>query len=181
MIVQVQMHKNLILMFVFLFFSVAQAQVPSEPTNLMVTPINTGGMILFTAPSSIGGSAITNYEYSINNGEWVTPNPAIAISPLIISSGLINCTSHQVKLRAVNTSGSGPASDSVALIPAVSNSVGVNWATRNNVGSSINSIIFGNGLFVAVSSIGQVITSPDGVNWTSRTSAANNNWMSVTY
>ena len=44
MIVQVQMHKNLILLFVFLFFSVAQAQVPSEPTNLVVTPINTGGI-----------------------------------------------------------------------------------------------------------------------------------------
>lgn len=66
---------------------VAQAQVPSAPTNLVITPINTGGMIQFTAPSSVGGSAISNYEYSTDGGaNWVTPSPAIIESPLIISN-----------------------------------------------------------------------------------------------
>jgi hypothetical protein len=42
-----------------------------------------------------------------------------------------------------------------------------------------------NGLFVAVSNTGtisdRVMTSPDGITWTSRTSAADNAWTSVTY
>jgi hypothetical protein len=47
------------------------------------------------------------------------------------------------------------------------------------------SVIYGNGLFVAVASYGtpsnRVMTSPDGINWTIRTSAADNAWRSVTY
>lgn len=50
---------------------------PGAPTNLVATGINTGGMIQFTAPANDGGSAITNYEYSTDNGAtWVTPSPA---------------------------------------------------------------------------------------------------------
>ena len=79
-------------------YSFAQA-VPNAPTNLVVTPINTGGMIQFVAPTNGGGSAITNYQYSTDNGvTWVTPSPAITSSPLIIGSGLTNCTSYQLKL-----------------------------------------------------------------------------------
>lgn len=56
---------------------------------------------------------------------------------------------------------------------------------------SILSIIFceigltwGNNLFVAVAASGtgnRVMTSPDGITWTSRTSAADNAWRSVTW
>jgi hypothetical protein len=45
-------------------------------------------------------------------------------------------------------------------------------------------VTYGNGLFVAVSSAtntNQVMTSPDGINWTVQTSAAANSWRSVTY
>ena len=108
---------------------------PDAPTNLVVTPINTGGMIQFTAPASDGGSAITNYEYSTDNGAtWVTPSPAVTSSPLIINSGLTNCTSYQVKIRAVNAVGSGTESAAVQLIPATSvDVVGVNWTQRTPV------------------------------------------------
>ena len=47
-----------------------------------------------------------------------------------------------------------------------------------------NSVTYGNGLFVAVSSNGtgdRVMTSPDGITWNSRTSASDNNWSSVVY
>jgi predicted RecA/RadA family phage recombinase len=46
------------------------------------------------------------------------------------------------------------------------------------------SVTYGNGLFVAVANSGtgnRVMTSPDGITWTIRTSAANNSWQSVTY
>jgi len=110
--------RNFILLFSLFCFGVAQAQVPDAPTNLVVTPINTGGMIQFAAPSSIGGSAISNYEYSTDGGtNWVTPSPAITTSPIIISSGLTNCTSYSIKIRAVNTSGSGSVSVEASLTP----------------------------------------------------------------
>jgi hypothetical protein len=45
-------------------------------------------------------------------------------------------------------------------------------------------IAYGNGLFVAVAITGngdRVMTSPDGITWTSRTSAADNQWYGITY
>ena len=53
-----------------------------------------------------------------------------------------------------------------------------------NIERNWSSVTYGNSLYVAVANSGtgsRVMTSPDGVNWTSRTSAADNNWTSVTY
>ena len=182
--------KKIILFILFVLggfhIDVVQAQVPAAPTNLVATGINTGGMIQFTAPANDGGSAITNYEYSTDNGAtWVTPSPAVTTSPLIISSGLTNCTSYQVKIRAVNAVGSGTASIAAQLIPATSMDMGVNWTERTSAAdNNWQSVAYGNGLFVAVAASGsgnRVMTSPDGVTWTSRTSAADIAWNSVTY
>ena len=164
----------------------AMGSVPDAPTNLVVTPINSGGMIQFTAPTNDGGSSITNYEYSTDGGSnWITPSPAITTSPLIISSGLTNCTSYQLQLRAVNISGSGAASLAATLVPSTSTDIGVNWNQRIPAAdNSWNSITYGNGLFVAVSSTGvgnRVMTSLDGITWTPGTSVADNSWQSVTY
>ena len=168
------------------FWQHLQAQAPGEPTNLVATGINTGGMIQFTAPASNGGSAITNYEYSTDNGaNWVTPSPAVTSSPLIISSGLTNCTTYQVKIRAVNAAGAGNASAAAQLIPATSVDMGVYWTERSSAAdNNWTSITYGNGLFVAVAASGsgnRVMTSPDGITWTIRTSAADIAWSSVTY
>jgi Ig-like domain CHU_C associated len=160
--------------------------VPDAPTNLVATGLNTGGLIQFLAPANDGGSAITNYEYSTDNGStWITPSPALTQSPIIISSGLTNCTSYQVKIRAINAAGSGTESSAVQLIPATSVDMGVNWTQRASAADNDwSSITYGNGLFVAVAQSGtgnRVMTSPDGITWTARTSAADNNWTSVTY
>jgi hypothetical protein len=45
-------------------------------------------------------------------------------------------------------------------------------------------VTYGNNTFVAVANTGtgnRVMTSPDGITWTSRTSAADNSWLGVTY
>jgi hypothetical protein len=70
---------------------------------------------------------------------------------------------------------------------------GITWTLRNiaaaNALNAWYSVTYGNGLFVAVSNnsynggVGgtdRVITSPDGINWTARTTPTNN-WYSVTY
>jgi hypothetical protein len=67
---------------------------------------------------------------------------------------------------------------------------GVNWTSISASGSThyLMSVAYGNGsngaMFVAVSDYGtgnRVWTSPDGVTWTNRNSAADNNWISVAY
>ncbi|MDB4273901.1 InlB B-repeat-containing protein, partial [Algibacter sp.] len=158
------------------------ATVPDAPTNLVATGINTGGMIQFTVPISNGGADITNYEYSLDGGAtWVTPTPAITESPLIIPSGLTNCTEYQVQLRAVNAAGPSAASVAVTLTPAPSTNPGEFWTTQTSAAdNNWTSVTYGNGLFVAVAR-NSVMTSPDGMTWTAQTSAADNYWSSITY
>ena len=61
----------------------------------------------------------------------------------------------------------------------------ITWTSRTSAAdASWHSVTYGNGLFVAVSSGvgGKVMTSPDGINWTLRTSNdAANGWKGVTY
>ena len=61
---------------------------------------------------------------------------------------------------------------------------GINWGQSPAPANAWTSVTYGNGLFVAVADTGigsRVMTSPDGFDWTSRTSAADNAWNSVTY
>jgi hypothetical protein len=64
---------------------------------------------------------------------------------------------------------------------------GINWNTVP-VGLSIEYVTYGNGLFVGVGfanvsgvPTGFAASSPDGINWTARTPAANNWWQGVAY
>jgi predicted RecA/RadA family phage recombinase len=72
-----------------------------------------------------------------------------------------------------------------ASAPVMTSPDGTLWTAR--FGMSTNdwqSVVFGNGIFVAVSNTGtgdRVMTSSDGITWTSRTSAADNDWTSVTF
>jgi len=94
----------------------APATAPAAPTALVATAGDGSASIAFTAGAD-NGAAITNYEYSVNNGtSWTTRNPASAGSPVSIT-GLTNGTSYQVKLRAVNSAGTGAASDAVSVTP----------------------------------------------------------------
>jgi hypothetical protein len=91
---------------------------------LVATAGNASASIAFTAPTSNGGATITNYEYSTDNGTtWKAFSPADATSPVSISvrsdttSALVNGTTYQIKLRAVNTAGTGTASTAVSVTP----------------------------------------------------------------
>ena len=93
------------------------ATTPGAPTNLVATPGNAAASIAFTAPVNNGGSAITNYEYSTDNGtSWTACSPVVVTSPVSIS-GLTNGTTYLVKLHAVNAAGPGTASASVSVAP----------------------------------------------------------------
>jgi hypothetical protein len=68
---------------------------PGAPTNLLVTPGNSQLTVSFTAPLDNGGVPISDYEYKLNGGSWVS---AGTTSPFTIT-GLTNGTSYAVAMR----------------------------------------------------------------------------------
>jgi titin len=106
--------------------------VPSAPS---VTA--TGGIraitITFPAPSN-GGSAITSYNYSLDNVNW-----SGAISSGHVITGLANGTAYTVYVRANNvagSSGSGSASATTASLPSNPTSLTANASTFGVIGLS---------------------------------------------
>jgi len=75
----------------------------------------------------------------------------------------------------------GGVSPAAADVPAP----GETWTARtaSDETSSWYSVAYGNGVFVAVARTGtnRVMTSPDGVTWTTRTAAVQSGWYAVTY
>lgn len=89
--------------------------VPGAPTNLVATPGVLSVSIAFTAPVSDGGSAITDYEYTLNDGvAW--SSGSITASPLVLDP--IPAVETTVKIRAVNAVGAGAASAAVTFTPS---------------------------------------------------------------
>jgi hypothetical protein len=83
---------------------------PSAPTDLSAIPGDTQIEVAFSIPANDGGAAITNYEYTFDDGvSWAAFNPTIASSPGTIT-GLTNNVEYTIKLRAVNSVGKGAKS-----------------------------------------------------------------------
>jgi len=97
-------------------FRSADTTVPNAPTSLSVTAGDGQATISFT-PGSNGGSAITNYKYSLDGTNFLDFSPSITSSPVTIS-GLTNGTSYNVYLKAVNARGDSSASTSVSVTPS---------------------------------------------------------------
>ena len=90
--------------------------IPAAPTINSITVGNKTATVTFTAPSSDGGSAITDYQYSTNGSTYIS---AGTTSPFTIS-GLLNGQTYPITLRAVNSAGNGTASNAVnAVLPAL--------------------------------------------------------------
>jgi hypothetical protein len=93
--------------------------VPGAPTITGIVPTNGVLTVNFTAPSSNGGSAITNYKYSIDGGATFTArSPASVTTSLIISTGLTNGIEYDVVIRAVNAVDDGAMSNIFKGTPA---------------------------------------------------------------
>jgi len=88
---------------------------PIAPTISSVTPANGSLTVAFT-PGTDGGSAITNYKYSVDGTNYVALNPATTTSPFTISD-LTNGTTYSVTIKAVNAIGDSPASNAVTGSP----------------------------------------------------------------
>ncbi len=55
------------------------------------------------------------------------------------------------------------------------------WRSPLSQGDGLNAVVYGNGTFAAMSEGGAILTSPDGVTWTSRNPGIEVNLRGVTY
>lgn len=86
-------------------------QTPDAPTIGTATAGNAQASVTFTAPSNVGGGAITGYTVRSSNGHTATGSS----SPITVT-GLTNGTAYTFTVTATNAFGEGPRS-------AASNSV----------------------------------------------------------
>jgi uncharacterized protein (TIGR02145 family) len=80
--------------------------VPGPPTIGTATAGNAQATVIFTAPTSNGGSAITGYTVTSSPGGIIATGSA---SPLTVT-GLINGTAYTFTVTATNANGTGTAS-----------------------------------------------------------------------
>ena len=91
-------------------------KVPDAPTIGTATAGNTSASVTFTAPSNVGGGAITGYTVVSSPGGFTGTG---ASSPITVS-GLTNGASYTFTVVATNAYGTGPASAaSNSIIPAL--------------------------------------------------------------
>ena len=107
------------------------AGAPDAPTIDSIVSGNGQAIITFT-PGADNGSAITNYEYSLDGINYTALDPTDATSPITIRD-LSNGTEYSITLRALNESGAGAASGSVSVIAGAPDA------------PTIDSIVSGNG------------------------------------
>jgi CshA-type fibril repeat protein len=90
--------------------------VPSAPFITSITPGYNSAIVNFRQDDN-GGTLITNYKYSTDNGITFTPfSPANSNSPLTIS-GLTNGNSYNIVIKAVNNIGDSDSSNILHVIP----------------------------------------------------------------
>jgi titin len=93
--------------------------VPTAVLSLTATPTNHSGQVrlAWTAPSSTGGAAITDYVIQRLNGtSWVTVTDGVTTTTTTIS-GLSNGTRYSFRVLATNAAGHGPSSNVVTQTP----------------------------------------------------------------
>ncbi|MEN8950805.1 PKD domain-containing protein [Planktotalea arctica] len=89
------------------------ATTADAPTGLTATAGDRQVSVAFAAPADNGGLALTDYEYQLDGGTWVSASTTS--SPVVITE-LTNGTSYSIKLRAVSSLGKGAASEAVTVL-----------------------------------------------------------------
>ena len=94
---------------------------PGVPTNLAVTSGDHQVTLNWNAPSTVGASAITSYEYQYSTtsgifGNTWTPVSGDGSTRQVTVSSLLGATSYTFRVRAVNTQGTGTASEEIEAI-----------------------------------------------------------------
>ena len=90
------------------------AIAPTAPRDLAAAPGDAGVTLTWSPPADDGGSAITGYQYQVDQGDWINAGAAAARS--VVVSGLENGRQYTFAVRAVNGVGPGPAAEALARV-----------------------------------------------------------------
>ena len=140
---------------------------PDAPTSIIPTAASETTMsVAFTAPSNIGGSAITSYTVVASNGQTATG----ATSPIVVS-GLSAATSYTFIVYANNVYGPSPASATSASastykLPGAPTSV----SATAGAGQATVSFTIPSDLGVPAATSYRVTSSPGGITATGASS-----------
>jgi len=114
--------------------------VPDAPTGITGTAGDAQVSLTWSAPSSNGGSAITDYvvQYSSDNGTtWVTFNDSVSTTASTVVNGLTNGTAYRFRVAAVSGAGQGTYNTgSAALTPSETLAPNVTGLTSTVVSAS---------------------------------------------
>jgi len=96
-------------------FKVTAASLPGAPTQLTAYAATEGAYVIFAAPSSNGGSPLTQYTATANPGgitgtSTAVTTPATGLSARVDLNGLTPGTAYTFTVTASNATGTGPAS-----------------------------------------------------------------------
>ena len=106
---------------------------PSAPTLNTITRSSNNDLNVFFTLGSNGGSQITDVEYSIDNGPWISSGNII--SPIVIS-GLLTSISYSVVIRANNSVGNSENSNvlqSPIILPTKNGTYSFNYTLPSPV------------------------------------------------
>ena len=89
------------------------ATVAGAPTSLSATAGNTEIDLAWTAPTSNGGSSITDYlvEVNIAAGGWNTVSDGVGTGTTYTHTGLTNGVAYQYRISTINSVGTSPTSN----------------------------------------------------------------------
>jgi len=96
--------------------TVHSLRVPSAPTIIQIIPGDGQLSIVFTAPSTDGGSSITDHQYSLDGENWQSVGSTTAS---YVIPGLTNGRSYMIRKRSMNAMGVGSISAAVVATPGV--------------------------------------------------------------
>jgi titin len=148
--------------------SVLPCTIPDFPTNIRLEPGNGSATMYFSAPAQTGGAPITNYQFSINNGQtWNNRSPASVSSPITVS-GLTNGTRYVIKIRAVNAAGPGLESWGFSVTPRTVPAAPVITAVQPGYGSA-NLVLQAPANTGGAPVINYEYSLNDGLQWKART------------
>lgn len=116
----------------------ATTGTPGAPTSLSPTSLNASIRLTWSAPLLNGGSAITDYvvEYSSDAGaNYSVFDDGVSTSLTATITGLTNGSSYLLRVKAVNSIGTGPASGVISAAPW---NVSVSSAPRDVVVTTVS-------------------------------------------
>jgi hypothetical protein len=94
-------------------------KVPDAPTAVSASGGNTQVTVFFTAPSNVGGGAITSYGVVVRDSSSGAVFTNTGASSPIVVTGLTNGNTYTATVSATNAFGTGPTAISNSVTPAV--------------------------------------------------------------